>query len=148
MLNYPPPQSPSIYSLPQYTPVVPPQSLPSAPVVITPPAVQSQFPTSQTTAPHNFSLQPRSVYGVPKPKIPDFTTDSEREFSNLKLALNNLLEPHPELTEKYKYHVLLEHLKLPEAQRIGQSCRHDPFPYTAAMHALQLQYGHTSASTE
>ncbi|KAK0139824.1 hypothetical protein N1851_023266 [Merluccius polli] len=152
--NYPPPQPPSIYGLPQYTlissPVVPPQSLPSAPVVTISPAAQSQFPTSQTTPPHNFSLQPRSVYGVPKPKIPDFTTDSEREFANLKLALNNLLEPHPELTEKYKYHVLLEHLKLPEAQMIGQSCRHDPFPYTAAMHALQLQYGqpHQLAQSE
>ncbi len=40
----------------------------------------------------------------------------EREFANMKLALDNLLEPYPELTEKYKYHVLLEHLKLPEAQ--------------------------------
>ncbi len=78
---------------------------------------------------------------MPKPQIPDFTTDSEKEFANLKLALDNLLEPYPELTEKYKYHVLLEHLKLPEAQMIGQSCRHDPFPYTVAMQALQLQCG-------
>lgn len=78
---------------------------------------------------------------MPKPQIPDFSTDSEREFSNLKLALDNLLEPHVELTEKYKYHVLLEHLKLPEAQMIGQSCRHHPYPYSATMMALQLQYG-------
>ena len=87
---------------------------------------------------------------MPKPKIPDFTTDSEKEFANLKLALNNLLEPHSELTENYKYHMLLEHLKLPEAQMIGQSCRHKPFPYTAAMHALQLQYGqpHQLAQSE
>lgn len=85
----------------------------------------------------------------PNPKS-QISLDSEREFANLKLALNNLLEPHPELTEKYKYHVLLEHLKLPEAQMIGQSCRHDPFPYTAAMHALQLQYGqpHQLAQSE
>jgi len=147
--------SPPIYSLPQYVPMptsaVLSQSLPSGPVVTnTTPAVQARLPTTQAAAPHNFSLQPRSIYGVPKPKIPDFTSDSEREFANLKLALNNLLEPYPELTEKYRYHVLLEHLKLPEAQMIGQSCRHDPFPYTAAMYALQLQYGqpHQLAQSE
>lgn len=78
---------------------------------------------------------------MPKPKIPDFTTDTERKFANLKLALDKLLEPYPELSEKYKYHVLLKHLQFPEAQMIRQSCRHDPTPYTAAMHALQLQYG-------
>ncbi len=67
----------------------------------------------------------------------------------MKLALDNLLEPYPELTEKYKYHVLLE-LTLPEAQMIGQSCRHHPYPYSAAMQALQLQYGepHQLAQSE
>ncbi|XP_028301819.1 uncharacterized protein LOC114462917 [Gouania willdenowi] len=151
----PPSQAPSTYSLPHYVPVpasvVAPQTLPPASGMRNiPAAVQSQFPASQAIAPHNFSTQPRSIYGVPKPKIPDFTTDSEREFANLKLALDNLLEPYPELTEKYKYHVLLEHLKLPEAQMIGQSCRHAPFPYTAAMQALQLQYGqpHQLAQSE
>lgn len=137
--GYPPPQASPAYGLSHYLPVRPPvvpsQTLPSVPGMSnTSAAIQSQFP-------HNFGPQPRSIYGVPKPKIPDFTTDSEKEFANLKLALDNLLEPYPELTEKYKYHVLLEHLKLPEAQMIGQSCRHDPFPYTAAMQALQLQYG-------
>ena len=93
---------------------------------------------------------PRSVYGVPQPKIPDFSKDSEREFAYLKLALDNLLEPHPQLNEKYKYYVLLEHLKLPEDQMIGQSCRHHPYPYSAAMQALQLQYGqpHQLAQSE
>ncbi|XP_014876949.1 uncharacterized protein LOC106939156 [Poecilia latipinna] len=146
MMNYPPPQSPAIHGQPQYTPMpssaMPPQVLPFAPMLTEiSPTFQAQFPANQSTAPHNFSLQPRPIYGVPTPKIPDFITDNEREFANLKLALDNLLEPYPDLSEKYKYHVLLEHLKLPEAQMIGQSCRHDPFPYSATMHALQLQYG-------
>lgn len=109
-VNSPTPPQPSLpYGLPLYAPLpshaVPPQSLPFVPVA-TSPTVQSQLL-------HNVDVQPRSIYGVPKPKIPDFTTDSEMEFANLKLALNNLLEPYPELTEKYKYHVLLEHLKFP-----------------------------------
>lgn len=91
-----------------------------------------------------------SAYGVPTPKIPDFSIDSEKEFANLKLAIDNLLEPHSVLSEKYKYHVLLEHLKLPEAQMIGQSCRHHPNPYSATMQALQLQYAqpHQLAQSE
>lgn len=46
--------------------------------------------------------------------------------------------------------MLLEHLKLPEAQMIGQSCRHEARPYTAAMQALQLHYGqpHQLAQSE
>ncbi|KAI4901563.1 hypothetical protein NFI96_009437 [Prochilodus magdalenae] len=102
--------------------------------------------------PHNAppDLHPaqQSLYSVPKPKIPDFCSDSEKEFANLKLALDNLLEPHPELSEKYKYHILLEHLKLPEAQMIDQSCHQ--YPYSATMHALQLQYGqpHQLAQSE
>lgn len=80
--NHPPPQSPSIYSQPHYTPmpyVVPSHSLlfPSL-MTDTSPAVQSQFPTNQTAAPYNFIVQPCSINGVPKPKITNFSTDSER----------------------------------------------------------------------
>lgn len=81
------------------------------------------------------------LHAAPQPKIPDFVNDNEREFANLKLALDNLFESHAELDEKYKYHILLEHLKLPEAQMIGQSCRHHLYPYSATMQALQLKYG-------
>lgn len=109
-----------------------------------------QLIADQTVAPPGGSIPQRTLYSPPKPKIPDFTSDSEKEFANIKLALDNLLEPYPELSEKYKYHVLLEHLKLPEAQMIGQSCRHHPYPYSAAMQALQLQYGqpHQLAQSE
>lgn len=112
--------------------------------------IPSQLPSAPTVALPGFGTPPPTLYGAPKPTIPDFSSDSEREFANLKLALDNLLEPHLGLTEKYKYHVLLEHLKLPEAQMIGQSCRHHPYPYSAAMQALQLQYGqpHQLAQSE
>ncbi|KAL1267690.1 hypothetical protein QQF64_033053 [Cirrhinus molitorella] len=113
-------------------------------------AAAAQLMPVQIAVPPGGNISQRTLYSPPKPKIPDFTSDSEREFANMKLALDNLLEPYPELTEKYKYHVLLEHLKLPEAQMIGQSCRHHPYPYSAAMQALQLQYGqpHQLAQSE
>lgn len=140
---------------PHYAPISLLASLPqtlffAAPVTGPALAVPSQLPSAQTVAPLGLGIPHPPLYRAPKPTIPDFSSDSEREFANLKLALDNLLEPHLELTEKYKYHVLLEHLKLPEAQMIGQSCRHHPYPYSAAMQALQLQYGqpHQLAQSE
>lgn len=44
--------------------------------------------------------------------------------------------------------MLLEHLKLPEAQMIRQFCRHEARPYTAAMQALQLQLPYQLAQSE
>ncbi|XP_048010442.1 uncharacterized protein LOC125244397 [Megalobrama amblycephala] len=120
-----------------------------------PGAHSDHYPAQQVTWPQYGNYQaapppPINLYGAPKPSIPDFAVDSEKDFANLKLALDNLLDSHPELSEKYKYHVLLEHLKLPEAQMIGQSCRHEARPYTAAMQALQLHYGqpHQLAQSE
>ena len=115
---------------------------------VPPPSQQPVY--SSTMAPANPVLSEPPLYGVPKPTIPNFTEDSERAFANLKLALDNLLDPYIQLSEKYKYHVLLEHLKLPEAQMIAQSCRHHAEPYTATMQALQLQYGqpHQLAQSE
>lgn len=78
---------------------------------------------------------------VPVPSLPKLVNDSEREFTDLKIALDNLLNPHTELTEHYKYRVLMEQLVLDEAKLIAQACRHHPAPYTAAMAALQRQYG-------
>ena len=87
---------------------------------------------------------------VPVPSLPDLVSDSEREFAELKMALDSLLGPHAELSEHYKYHVLLEHLKLDEAQLIARACRHYTQPYTQAMLALQRQYGqpHQLAQSE
>ncbi|XP_048056054.1 uncharacterized protein LOC125274030 [Megalobrama amblycephala] len=87
---------------------------------------------------------------VPIPTLPKLVNDSEREFTDLKMALDNLLNPHTELTEHYKYRVLMEQLVLEEARLIVQACRHHPAPYAAAMTALQRQYGqpHQLAQSE
>lgn len=57
------------------------------------------------------------------------------------MTLDYLLNPHIELSEHYKHRVLMEHLILDEAKLIAQACRHYQQPYTAAMQALQIQYG-------
>ncbi len=87
---------------------------------------------------------------VPIPALPKLVNDSEREFADLKMALENLLNPHTKLTEHYKYRVLMEQLVLEEARLIVQACRHHPVPYTTAMIVLQWQYGqpHQLAQSE
>lgn len=114
------------------------------------PTVELQLPSRQAVAPSSFGLLYPSACGVPNPKISNFSEDSEWVFANLKLALDNLLQHHPELTGKYKYHVRLEHLKLPEAQMISQSCRHHLYANSVVMHALRFQYGqpHQLAQSE
>lgn len=83
---------------------------------------------------------PQPLYDAPKPTLPDFTTDRENDFVNLKRTLDNLFDAHPQQTEKYKYHALLEHLKVPETQMIGQFCHHHSSPYTAGNQGFQHQY--------
>lgn len=93
--------------------------------------------------PVQYSIQPQhSLYGsnaplplrqpVPVSKLPKLVRDSEREFTDLKMALDHLLSDHTELSEHYKYSVLTEQLVLDEAQLIAQSCRHYAQSYTAA----------------
>ncbi|KAF0040561.1 hypothetical protein F2P81_006459 [Scophthalmus maximus] len=86
---------------------------------------------------------------VPIPKLPKLL-HNESEFTDLKMALDHLLSDHTELSEHYKYRVLMEQLVLDEARLIAQSCRHYAQPYTAAMQALQRQYGqpHQLAQSE
>ncbi|XP_026128627.1 uncharacterized protein LOC113109192 [Carassius auratus] len=145
------------FATPHYTLMTPAASVsqtqPRVPVMtLNPPAFDtpSLQPFNKALNPTEYFVPQRPLHAAPQPKIPDFVNDNEREFANLKLALDNLLEPHAELDEKYKYHILLEHLKLPEAQMFGQSCRHHLYPYSAAMQALQLQYGqpHQLAQSE
>ena len=52
---------------------------------------------------------------MPVPALPNLVNDSEREFPDLKMALDYLLNSHAELSEHYKYRVLMDHLKLEEA---------------------------------
>ncbi len=52
-----------------------------------------------------------SAHGVPKPAIPYFDTGRESDFALLKMALDNVMNNQPHLSEHYKYQVLLGHLK-------------------------------------
>lgn len=92
--------------------------------------------TQCTTLQAPYAVQPLRQ-PVPVPELPKLVHDSEREFADLTMALDHLLNPHTELSEHYKYRVLMEHLVLDEAKLIAQSCRHYVQPYTAAMQALQ-----------
>lgn len=56
---------------------------------------------------------------VPVPSLPKLIIDSKRDFIDLKMALNNLLNPLLDLTEHYKYRVLMEQLVFDEAKLIA-----------------------------
>lgn len=57
----------------------------------------------------------------------------------LKMTLTDRL-PHDE-SEQFKYHVLLDHLKLDTACPLALAHAHHQRPYTRAMLALQQRYG-------
>ncbi|XP_056611679.1 uncharacterized protein LOC130427939 [Triplophysa dalaica] len=84
-----------------------------------------------------------SAYGIPQPKLPVFESGNESDFALFKLVLDNLLSNHSYLSEQYKYHVLLRHLKHPSAQQQSKSYMYHPHPYSAALQALQDKYGQT-----
>ncbi|KAL0151615.1 hypothetical protein M9458_051478 [Cirrhinus mrigala] len=131
-----------------------------APQSLMQPSVQNRYPlTVAPTMPHMaaparpaYQLVPPAplLQPVPVPSLPKLVNDSEREFTDLKIALDSLLNPRTDLTEQYKYRVLMEQLVLDEAKLIAQACRHHPAPYSAAMTALQRQYGqpHQLAQSE
>ncbi len=81
------------------------------------------------------------IQPVPVLALPKLVNDSEREFTDLKMALNYLQNAHAELSEHYKYWILMEQLVMEEARLIALSCCHHAQPNTAAMQKLQRQYG-------
>ncbi|XP_073719332.1 uncharacterized protein [Misgurnus anguillicaudatus] len=85
------------------------------------------------------ALGPPRVSAVERPSFPYFKTDDPQEFAMLNMALRNLLPA--EETEQYKYHILLDHLKLDAARHLALAYAHDPQPYTTALKALQRKYG-------
>ncbi|XP_034733444.1 uncharacterized protein LOC117948085 [Etheostoma cragini] len=82
-----------------------------------------------------------SSYGIPKPKLTPFSTGKESDFIMLKKGLDSVLGPHKHLSEDYKYQVLLDLLKLPNAYQVAKRYVNDPTPYTRAMQALEQRYG-------
>ncbi|XP_058625394.1 uncharacterized protein LOC131536472 [Onychostoma macrolepis] len=93
------------------------------------------------TQPPGLEMLAASAYGVPKPAIPFFDTGRESDFALLKMALDNVMNNQPHLSEHYKYQVLLSHLKLPSALQLAKAYMYDPRPYTTALQALQDKYG-------
>ena len=77
--------------------------------------------------PNDMDLIMACAYGIAKPSLPVFKCCRESDFSLLKMALDNLLENHPHLTEQYKYQVLLEHFQYPGANKLARSS-HIPLP--------------------
>ncbi|KAK0132488.1 Gag-Pro-Pol polyprotein [Merluccius polli] len=55
------------------------------------------------------------------------------------MALSNLLDPGE--SEQYKYHLLLDHLKVDQARRLALAYVHAQDPYTQAIQALDERYG-------
>lgn len=52
------------------------------------------------------------TYRGPTPTIPNFVNEDPREFTRLKIALDNLLPR--DATEQFKYQILINHLELEE----------------------------------
>ncbi|KAG1941627.1 hypothetical protein F2P79_016033 [Pimephales promelas] len=59
------------------------------------------------------------TYRGPIPTIPHFCSEDPREFARLKIALENLLPA--EATERFKYQILVDHLKRENALLIADS---------------------------
>lgn len=57
----------------------------------------------------------------------------------LRMALINLLPPDE--SEHYKYHLLLDHLKMDTAQHLALAYSSALNPYTHALQALDKRYG-------
>ncbi len=100
-------------------------------------AVMYPFPAQ----PPGLEMLAASAYGVPKSAIPYFETGRESDFALLKMALDNVMNNQPHLSEHYKYQVLLSHLKLPTALQLAKAYMYDPRPYKTALKVLQNKYG-------
>lgn len=79
------------------------------------------------------------MYKGPTPTIPDFTHPNPREFSRMKIALENLLPDDAD--ERFKFQILMDHLKVEEALLVADSYCNSKFPYSDTMAALNKQYG-------
>lgn len=79
--------------------------------------------------PHN--PQQEKVYWGPKPTIPDFTKGDPQEFARLKISLDNILPE--DATERFKYQILLDHLKFEDALLTADSYTNSKRPYSDTM---------------
>ncbi|XP_067283159.1 uncharacterized protein [Pseudorasbora parva] len=102
-------------------------------------APTANLPSYRDTGQHPYYHQQEKIYRGPTPTIPDFTKGDPREFARLKISLDNLLPE--DATERFKYQVLLEHLKFEDALLIADSYINSCKPYSDTMASLAEQYG-------
>ncbi len=102
-----------------------------------PPHVSMQYRKETGEEFHN--PQREKVYRGPKPTIPDFTKGDPREFARLKISLDNILPE--DATERFKYQILLDHLKFEDALLIADSYTNSKRPYSDTMASLAEHYG-------
>ncbi|RXN24065.1 hypothetical protein ROHU_036624 [Labeo rohita] len=102
-------------------------------------APTTSMPFYRDTGQHPYYPQQERIYRGPKPTIPDFTKGDPREFARLKVSLDNLLPG--DATERFKYQILLEHLKFEDALLIADSYINSSRPYSDTMASLAEQYG-------
>lgn len=97
------------------------------------------MPFYRDTGQYSYSPHQEKIYRGPTPTIPDFTNGDPREFARLKVSLDNLLPE--DATERFKYQILLEHLKFEDALLIADSYINSIRPYSDTMMSLAEQYG-------
>uniref|UniRef100_A0AAV2M4F2 Uncharacterized protein n=1 Tax=Knipowitschia caucasica TaxID=637954 RepID=A0AAV2M4F2_KNICA len=119
-------QVPGALPNPPYYAATPQQSVPRADLY------------GQRSQAHSYNQRERTYRG-PKPTIPCLTAPNPREFSRMKVALENLLPE--DATERYKYQILTDHLKCEEASLVADSYCNSMQPYTDTMQALTKMYG-------
>lgn len=94
----------------------------------------------QTAAETPYSvLRPQRYGKVEGPSFPNLTKEDETQYMMLRMALVNLLPPDE--SEHYKYHLLLDHLKVDAARHLALAYSNAPNPFTRALHALDERYG-------
>ncbi len=72
-------------------------------------------------------------------KLGLYQLDDPREFARLRISLENILPP--DATERFKYQILLDHLKFEEALLIVDSYSNSMYPYSDTIASLIQQYG-------
>lgn len=108
--------------------ICPEEPIPSnTPQYVEPCMLPSELPSVET------------VYRGPKPHIPYFTEEDPRQFARLKIALDNILPK--DATERFKYQILVDHLKLEDALLIADSYSNSPTPFSKTMASLTEMYG-------
>ncbi|KAJ8009984.1 hypothetical protein DPEC_G00069840 [Dallia pectoralis] len=99
---------------------------------------ERRYSRPRTPSPQGFRGKEMSYRG-PRATIPDFVHPNPREFSRLNIALENLLPE--DATERFKFQILLDYLKLEEALLIADSYCNSRYPFTDTMAALDDQFG-------